>query len=578
MVWSRYAGNAKTRDFLETIRLILYIFLIISNNLCNLIANDMQNIMADNITKDSRERLIEGVKKVVDVIRPTYGAAGENVIIEEQLPPFYRVTNDGKLIIDSLKLEDPIEQISKNIMSNATSLAEKESGDGRKTTCLLTEAILTEGIKIKASPMDILRSLNECIPIIFKSIDGQKRSITVNDVQAVATISSENENTGKLVQEIYQQIGNDGIIEIDVSNLPTTFYTVTEGVRVRTGYIGKYSETEEGKAVYKNPSILISKEKITSVDQLETLLELMTNDGRNELVLYVEDMDMSVASRLALTHLQGGFKTLIIKAPVLWKDWTYEDIAKLTGATPIDFREGKTFKNISLKDLGTCQRIVVTEDETRLLGTKDISEHIKKLEEMSLTDDQQKVRISWLQTKIAVLKVGGNSDTEINYNLKKARDACSASYHALKDGIVAGGGIALYNVLSELPNTIGGNILKQALKAPLVQIVKNAGSVPFYKEVEPETLFIAIKGIDFALTAASGGNFHGFDAKNNVMIKDMFAANIVDAVTTTKNAIKNAISIAGTNLTAGSVITLPKKDMNARIELPNMAGMSHILQ
>lgn len=472
--------------------------------------------MEDNIQSNSKEKLISGIKKTVAQIKPTYGPGGSNVVIEEQLPPFYRVTNDGKLIIDAVKLKDHVEQIGKNILAESTDRAEKDSGDGRKTTCLLTEAILTEGLNLKDRPMDIARSLNDCIPHVFTKIDENKKDITVNDVKQVATISSENEEIGTLIQEIYKEIGKDGIIELDFSNLPDTFYTLTDGVRIRSGYFGKYSCTDEEKAIFKNPKILISREKVVSVDQLNPVLEMLKKNGIEELVMYVEDIDMSVASRLAMTHMTGGFKTLVVKAPVLWKDWIYEDFAQLVGATIIDSRNGKTFKNFLFEDFGTCSKVISTETETRLIGTKDISKHIEVLKDKSLRDDQQKVRISWLQTKVAVLKIGGNSETEVGYKIKKAKDACSASYHALREGVVKGGGITLFNMADTMPDTIGGRILSKALKVPYNQICDNMNQ--------------------------------------KIEVSD----EVIDAVVVVKNAVKNAISIAGTNLTANTVLTIPK--------------------
>lgn len=464
----------------------------------------------DNI--NTTERLLSGITKATNVIRSTYGSAGGNVILEEELYPQHSVRNDGKAIMDRIKLSDPVENIGVNILKEAGDKAEGESGDGRKTTMLLTEAILKEAQNIEAQPMDIKRSLDECLPIITAAIDAQKKEITVNDVKNVATIASENEQIGTLLQEIYEQIGKEGIVEIDSSGLPETFYEITEGVRIRAGWFGEYSQTEEGKATYKNPKILISKDKIVSVDQLEEALKILTQNSINELVIYCEDIDISVASRLAITHMRGGFKTLIIKAPVLWKDWIYEDLAKMTGATPVDSKEGKTFKTLSLQDLGTCDKIIATKDETRIIGIKDISEHIE-----SIKDNQ--LRVSWLQTKVAVLKVGAISESELSYIIKKAKDACSASYFALKDGVVEGGGVAFLNCIAELPDTIGGKILTHALVTPHDQILAN----------------------------------FGVDTMN---IPD----NVVDASWVVKNAIKNAISIAGTILTAKSVIILPKED------------------
>lgn len=490
-------------------------------------------IMDNTDLKTGKQKVIAGISKATAMIKETYGAAGGNIIIEESLYPFHTITNDGKKIVDSIHLADRYENVGANIIKEAGDKADKDSGDGRKTTMLLTEAIFKESESYTGLLMDLNRSLNDCIPILHKAINDQKKDITVDDVGAVATISSENEEIGKMVQEIYQKIGKEGIIEVDNSNLPETFYEVTEGVRLRGArYLGEYSTTEPGKAVYKNPKILISKDKITSVDQLDPLFGSLKRQNVFELVIYCDDIDMSVASRLALTHLQGGFKTLLIKAPTLWKDWLFEDFAKITGATPVDLKEGKTFKNLTLEDLGTCETIITDDEETRVIGIKDITNHLNYLEEQG--SDDARLRKAWLQTKVAILKVGANSESELSYRSKKARDACNASFLALEDGVVAGGGVALLNAADSLPDTVGGNILKKVLEYPIIQICNNA-------EVE--------------WSGASGVGI-GYDVKNGCMV-DMVEAQIIDPALVVKNAIKNAISIASTVLTSKGSIIIP---------------------
>lgn len=496
---------------------------------------------------EARTKLMAGIDKVADAVKLTLGAAGSNGILEAELRPFHRITNDGVSVANSIFLEDPVENIGANIIKEIASKSDKESGDGTTTSTVLAQAILHEGLKSDASPMDIKRSLDECLPVIVASLDSQKKDITVDEVGAVATISAEDETIGALIQEAYQEIGKEGIIELDNSNLPETFIEYSEGVRLRfAGWLGAYSSTEPGKAVYKKPKILISKEKITSTDQIEPIFKALDAAGISELVLYVEDIDMAVASRLALTHLNGGFKTLIIKAPTLWKDWLFEDFAKLTGTKAVDFAEGKTFKNLRLEDLGTCDKIIATKDETRMLGTQDVSEHIKALEEAGVLDDQQKVRASWLQTKVAILKLGANSDSELSYKRLKTIDAISASKLALEDGVVAGGGVALRNATAELPETVGGIILIQALVAPIKQIIENAG----------------VKFTDDTIILA--GDDKGLNAKT-LEVVDMWEAGILDPALVVKNAVKNAISVAGTVLTASVIVTLPKKEEKPQV-------------
>lgn len=473
----------------------------------------------DNIfnTKEDLQKVITGISKATSMIRGAYGPAGSNVIVEDSLYPYYRITNDGKLIVDQIHLEDPLEQLGAKIIKEVGDKAERDSGDGRKTTMILTEAILKAAQDVDETPMNIKRSLDACVPVIIKALDEQ--SVPITDVKAVATIASESEMIGTLLQEIYKEIGKDGIVEVDNSNLAETFYEITEGVRLRGArYISEYSNTEQGKAVYLKPKILITKDKITAISQLEPIITHLVKNGVNELVIFCDDIDMSVAGMLAATHVKGIFKTLLIKAPTLWKDWVFEDFAKITGATVIDTKEGKTFKNFATTYLGTCEKIITTREETRVLGIKDITEHINALK--ATGTDESKIRVSWLQTKVAVLKVGASSESELSYISKKAKDACNASYLALKEGVVPGAGLSMCRACNSLPtNTWGENIMNIALMQPMFQVYKNMG----------------------------------LELPDDISVQQ-FNDSIVDPLIVVKNAIINAISIAGTILTTKGVV------------------------
>lgn len=490
----------------------------------------------DNIysEEEARTKLMAGIRKGVDAIKVSYGASGSNAVIQEDLPPFHRITNDGRAILDKIKLADPVENIGLNFEKEVAAKSDRESGDGRKTSVLLMGAILEEGMKVDATPMEIKRSLDECLPLIIESIDKQKKLITPLDVGKVATIASEDEKLGALFQEIYEKIGQEGILELDNSGLPETFYEITEGVRLlNCGFLWPYMANEDKgrKAVYKNPKVLITKQKITSIADIDPIFKKLHESGVNELVIFCEDIELAVSQKIAQAHMEGMFKTLIIKAPVLWKDWLYEDFAKITGATVIDPATGTNLKRFQMSYLGSCEKIVTSKEETVVLGTKDIREHIKALEEEK-TDDAL-LRASRLHTRTAILKLGANSETELSYLTGKATDARNASYLALRDGVVAGGGVALAAAAWELPATLGGSILKLALAAPQNQIVKNAG-------------------MSHVLIPSDGKS--GFNAKTG-KVEDMYAAGILDASLVVKNAIKNALSVVSNILTTRVVIT-----------------------
>lgn len=504
----------------------------------------------DNIylNNEARTKLIAGANKVADAVKLTLGAAGANAILQEGLYPYHITTNDGVSVANKIHLSDPVEQMGANIMKEIADRANKESGDGTTTSIVLTQAILQEGMKSDASPMEIKRSLDECLPIILKSIDDQTKQITPKEVGQVATISSEDEKMGALFQEIYEKIGKDGIVDLDNSGLPDTFYEITEGVRLRgCGFTYPYMANDgKGKvATYLVPKVLITKQKITSMGDIVKLIRALQSQSVNELVIFCDEIDPSVSSALAYLHHgttpQGTaldtFRILIIKAPTLWKDWLFEDFAKITGATIIDPSQGTSFKTLGMHHLGTCDKIVTTKDETVITGIHDISAHIKALQENN-TDDSR-LRLAWLQTKTAVLKLGANSESELSYKRLKAEDARNASYLALQGGVVAGGGIGLFNVFDSLPKTIGGNILRVAIQSPLKQIISNYG------------------GLDEKSSGTIGKTL-GFNAKTGEIV-DMWQAGILDPALVVKNSIRNAISVAGTVLTARIVVTEHKE-------------------
>lgn len=481
----------------------------------------------DNIFygKEGVKKLVKGIEKGFDAVAGSYGSSGSNVIIEAPVNPGHKFTNDGRQILDSIKLVDPVENMGLNILKEVARKADEISGDGRKTSVILTHAIVKEGLKCKESPMDIKRSLDDCLPMILKSIDNQTQIVTVNDIEKVATVASESETLGNLFQEIYSKIGKEGIVELDNSNLPETSYEITEGVKLLgAGFHYPYMANEDKgrQAVFKNPYILITKQKIATISQLDPLLKAMVKQNRNEMVIFCDEIDVAVSQSLAMIHTQGvqrdgiqiTFKTLVIKAPTLWKDWMYEDFSKITGATVIDGVTSQ-LKNLQLHHLGTCDKIVTTKDDTIVLGTKDITEHLNVLKDMNTNDAE--IRIARLCTKTAILKLGANSESELSYLRGKALDARNAAYLALKGGIVEGGGIALLEVASQLKkigDSIGTKILSESLRYPNEQIIKNAGEMSF--------------------------------------------EGIYDPAIVVKNSITNALSVAGTVLTAKAAIILPK--------------------
>lgn len=484
--------------------------------------------MQDNIHKYALPRLAEGIRKAVDIVGPTMGPAGTNVVIEGKINPKHLETNDGATIIQAIEIADPVESIGLGFLKEAVERSNNNSGDGSSTTSVLLNSILQEGIKTGINTLQIKKELDECLPIIEGSIDNQTRKITVEDIPAVAAIAGENPALAAILGDIYRLIGADGIIELEGSGTFDTSYRVTEGVRFAgTGYLSPYmvhddeaakAGRKETKAVYKNPAILVTKRKISHLNDINPLLGALEAQNKKDLVIFTDDMDSGVASVLIEAHKNKVINLLIIKAPVFWKNYVFEDFAKVTGSTVIEDASGITFKNLQLDHLGTCDTIIVDKEETTVIGTADVAMHIEELKsDQTLPSDDIKRRLAWLTTKTAILKLGAKSETELSYLRLKAEDAVHSSRTALAYGVVPGGGVTLKNAAETLPDSIGGTILKVALKAPITQICANAA----------------------------------------IDIPEKFGDDIIDSALVVKRAIQNALGIAATLLTTSSVITLP---------------------
>ena len=424
---------------------------------------------------EARKGLIAGIKKGYNALKPAYGPNGSDVVIRTDLYPFNETTNDGKKILDGIQLTDSYESSGLDYMREVANETDKESGDGRKTSAITFAGIVIEGEKVEAELSEIRKSIGECLPIILDSIDAQTKTVTVKDVAKVASSASESEEIGKILQEIYEKIGKEGIIELDTTPLSKSYYEVTNGVRMLgCKYFDRYMTNDEERkvATLNHPYVMVTTERILDSKSLDRIFAQVYATGKNEMVILCEDIEVSAIRNIAPMSLGldgdgqrcNVFKALIIKCPTLWNDWTYEDFAKLTGATVINKKEGKTFKNFQFSWLGTCDKISTDDKETRIIGSKDITAHIESLK--SNTDDDSKLRVSRLQTKTAILKLGAESPTELSRLRGKALDGRNSAFLALQGGVVEGAGLSLVKASKELPDTVGGKILKKALLYP----------------------------------------------------------------------------------------------------------------
>ena len=461
------------------------------------------------------EGMMSGIHQVSELIRPTYGGGGSNVIIESKLPPYHQVVNDCETIIQAVKVDGKAEKIAVDFLKEISGKQDKLLGNGRKTTILMVDKLLQEGIKYEGDKNQLKRELDALIPVIESEIDKQTKQITVDEVESVATTASENPEIGKLLQEIYQKIGKNGIIQPEGSGTYETSYRFIDGVRFdMTGYLSPAFANHGNETIYEKPLILVTKKKITTDEDINPLLkEIMFSNEPRPLIIFTNDMDSGVASMLVDLHKGGKMKICIIKAPILWTNYIFEDFAKCVGATIVEDATGLSLRKLPLSALGTCDKITVDSEETIINPSVDFSEHINSL--ISKGDDDSKLRVSWLTNKTVILKLGANSETDLSLKRLKTHDGIRSSELALKYGVVKGGGICLEKVAETLPNTDAGNLLRETLKYPRSVQVFNA-----------KTLEVS--------------------------------ENIVDASMVIKKAVRHAIGIASTILTASSLVYIPE--------------------
>jgi chaperonin GroEL len=485
--------------------------------------------------QQAQEEMIKGIKVATQAIRPTYGHNGINAVIEDMRYPYHQVANDAQTIIQAIKISDPIQNQGLSFLKELSDKQNSMSGDGRKTTCIIAETILDEGFKSELKGLNLKRELDKLIPVIESKVDERTQEIAIEDIYKVATIAGESFEIGELVQVSYNNIGKDGAITVESSGGSQNSIQYITGVRFTdTGMLAdafvhdeeaRKQGLQEKRAIYENPVILVTKQKIERIDQIDPLIQSLMRDNKKELIIFTDDMDTGIAKALVDTHKEEIFNILIIKAPTIFRKEVFEDFAMITSAKIVEPANGIYLEELPLNALGTCDKIIVDKSETLIIGIDEdgIREHLDNL--TANNDELSNMRLKWLNTATAIIKLGANNESELSYKRLKCEDAVNASRLALNGGVSKGGGITLYEIASELPNTVAGQILAKALQAPLFQIMANSG----YKDIPT------------------------------------FPENVLDASIVLKNAIRNSISLTSTILTTGIVITLPREDKELKI-------------
>lgn len=526
--------------------------------------------------EESRAALINGVNAVADAVRVTLGPKGKNVIIEKEYGD-PQIINDGISIAKEIELEDPIENSGAKLIVAAASRANDEAGDGSSTTIILTQAMVNEGVKNLRkgrNAVAIKNSMNRTAKEVAEILDSKAIPVDSSEAIAqVATISAGNdESVGSLIEEAMKKVGRDGVITVGESKTFETTLEVTEGMQFDRGYISQYfaTDAEKGEAVYENPYILCTNKKISSINDIINVLQEVGQEGA-PIVIIAEDVEGEALATLTVNKMRGVLKVVPVKAPDYgaYRKDKLEDIAILTGGRVAIDELGEKLEDFTKKDLGRATKVIVTKDHTTIIVDEvslDLEERVKYLQakievaENDYEKDKFRERLAKLVGGVAVIKVGAQTETEMKEKKLRIEDALNATKAAVKEGIVAGGGVALLEAYNEATKndtevvtsdeSTGRSIVLEALKAPIIQIAENAGK-------SGEVIIAEIN-------REGDGNGYGYDALED-NYKNMIEAGIIDPVKVTKNALLNATSIASMLLTAEAAIVRKLEDKSQQM-------------
>jgi chaperonin GroEL len=523
-------------------------------------------------SEEARKKLKAGVDKVADAVKITIGPRGRNVVLDKGYGS-PTITNDGVSIAKDITLKDKFENMGAEIVKEVATRTNDTAGDGTTTSVILTQAIVSEGMKMTTmgvNAMAVRAGIEKATQDVVAALKAISKPIKTDDeIRQVATISAESEDIGAKIAETIKKVGKDGVVTVEESPSFGIESEVVEGLEFDKGYVSAYMITnpERMEAEYKDPAILVTDKKISTVKDILPLLESLVQTGKKDLVVIADDVDGEALATFVLNKLRGGFNVLAIKAPGYGdrKKEILEDIAITVGARVISDEVGITFEKADITMLGHAQKVISTKENTIIVGGKGkkqaiesrVSQLKKQRSNMENKFDLEKLdeRIAKLTGGVAVIRVGAATETEMKYLKLKIEDAVAATKAAIEEGIVAGGGVALIKAAEKVvagKNTtltreeeIGYNIVLKALESPLRQIVVNAGK---------DDGSVIIESV-----RASKGN-GGYDALLEKMVPDMLAAGIIDPVKVTRSAIQHAASAAAVLLTTEVAITEEPED------------------
>lgn len=532
-----------------------------------------------SFSTDARRHLKIGVDTLAEAVKTTLGPKGRNVALDKKFGA-PTVTHDGVTVAKDVELENPYENMGAQLLKEASTKTNDVAGDGTTTSVVLAQTIVNEGLKVVAAgsnPMLLKRGIEKGTDVIVEEIKKMSKPVAnSDDVTHVATISGGDPDIGKLLADVMDKVGKDGVITVEESKTGLDFETeYVEGMQFDRGYLTPYFVTnpEKMEAVLEDPYILITDKKITAHTDIVPILEKLVQMGKRELVIIAEDVEGEALATLVLNKLRGLLNVLAVKAPGFGdrRKEMLRDISILTGGNVITEEMGRKLETTQISDLGQARRVISNKDDTTVIEghgkEKDIKGRINEIKaqvEKTTSDyDREKLqeRLAKLSGGVAVIRVGAATETELKEKKHRVEDALSATRAAVEEGIVPGGGVALVNIAPALDSLIKGEnalvgdlkvgvqILRRALEEPMRQLAENAG----------EDGAVVVGEVRRRQKEGNNANI-GFNVMTDDY-EDLFAAGIIDPAKVTRSALQNAASIAAMILTTEALIAdAPEKE------------------
>ena len=530
---------------------------------------------------EARDKVLSGAKQLYDAVKVTFGPKGQNVVIEKSYGN-PTITHDGVTVAEAVDLGSTEanlgEQIGAKLIKSAAQKLNKVAGDGTTTVTVLTYNILNEANKLIAAgvnPMELRKGIEQAGQEIVQKINQTAEKIAGDDkkVAEVATISAGDPEIGKLIADVISKIGKDGIVTVEAGQGLEMEQEIVEGFSYDKGYSSPFFVTDINRqeAIFNKPLILLTDKKISSSSEILPILEKVAQSGHKDLIIIAEEVSGEALSLLVLNKLKGVFNSLVLKAPAFGdrRKEILEDIAVLTDAIVISEDKGMKLEDTEISALGSAKKIIATKDSSTIISgagkqsaVSDRIELIKSQANLATSDydrEQYEKRAAALSGKVAVIKVGGATETEIDEKKYRVDDAVAATKAALDEGIVTGGGVTLVNLADQLEEKdAGAKIVKNALKTPLLHILENAG-------LNAQALLAAVEN------AKPGQGINVMEPEKG--LQDLKKAGVIDPARVTREAVQNAISIAATAITMGALIVeIPEKE-DQSASAAGMGGM-----